>query len=119
PGGPRALGSAGTTTSGGTVRLQGWHIIVLIVVIVLVFGANRLPDLARSVGQSLKILKSEVKDLTEDDKPAGGSATPGSTPGSTTTGSPTPGSSTPGSATPGSSTSGSTTPTEGDTGPRA
>lgn len=50
--------------------LKPWHIIVLLVVIILLFGANRLPDLARSLGQSLKIFKSEVKDLTADDKPA-------------------------------------------------
>ncbi|MDT0166185.1 Sec-independent protein translocase subunit TatA [Actinotalea sp. AC32] len=48
------------------VRIQGWHIVVLLVVIVLLFGANRLPDLARSVGQSLKIFKNEVKDLRDD-----------------------------------------------------
>lgn len=52
------------------MRLQAWHVVVLIVVILLVFGANRLPSLAKSVGQSLKIFKSEMKDLTEDDKPA-------------------------------------------------
>ncbi|WP_448629426.1 Sec-independent protein translocase subunit TatA [Cellulomonas soli] len=50
--------------------LKPWHIIVLLVVIILLFGANRLPDLARSLGQSLKIFKAEVKDLTADDKPA-------------------------------------------------
>ena len=47
------------------------HILILVIVIILLFGAKRLPDLARSVGQSLKIFKSEVKDLTDDkDKPA-------------------------------------------------
>ncbi len=48
--------------------LKPWHIGVLLVVIILLFGAKRLPDLAKSVGQSLKIFKSEVKDLTDDDK---------------------------------------------------
>ncbi len=52
------------------MRLQGWHLVVLLVVVLLLFGANRLPDLARSVGKSLKILKSEVKDLSSDDAPA-------------------------------------------------
>lgn len=42
------------------------HILILVIVIILLFGAKRLPDLARSVGQSLKIFKSEVKDLTDD-----------------------------------------------------
>lgn len=50
--------------------LKPWHIIVLLIVIILLFGANRLPDLAKSLGQSLKIFKAEVKDLTADDKPA-------------------------------------------------
>ncbi|WP_251150992.1 Sec-independent protein translocase subunit TatA [Cellulosimicrobium sp. Marseille-Q4280] len=49
--------------------LKPWHIIVLVVVILLLFGARRLPDLARSVGQSLKIFKKEVKELNEDDTP--------------------------------------------------
>ncbi len=48
-------------------NLQGWHIVVLVVVIVLLFGAKRLPDVAKSVGQSLRIFKREVKDLRHDD----------------------------------------------------
>ncbi len=48
------------------MRLQPWHIVVLLAVIVLLFGANRLPSLAKSVGQSLKIFKNEVKDLTDE-----------------------------------------------------
>lgn len=52
------------------MRLQPWHLVVLIAVIVLLFGANKLPTLARSVGQSLKIFKSEVQDLTGDGRPA-------------------------------------------------
>ena len=44
-----------------------WHWIVLIVVVLLVFGAGRLPDIARSLGQSMKVFKKEVKELREDD----------------------------------------------------
>ena len=44
-----------------------WHWAVLIVVVLLLFGAKRLPDLAKSVGQSLKIFKKEIKELQEDD----------------------------------------------------
>ncbi|BDA65713.1 Sec-independent protein translocase subunit TatA [Actinomyces capricornis] len=44
-----------------------WHWIVLIVVVVLVFGAGRLPDIAKSLGQSMKVFKKEVKELREDD----------------------------------------------------
>lgn len=59
--------------------LKPWHIIVLVVVILLLFGARRLPDLARSVGQSLKIFKSEVKDLTDDGKADDPNVTPAAT----------------------------------------
>lgn len=48
--------------------LKPWHIIVVVVIIMLLFGAQRLPDLARSIGQSLKIFKDEVKDLASDGK---------------------------------------------------
>ncbi len=44
-----------------------WHWVLLIVVILLVFGSKKLPDIARSVGQSMKIFKKEIKELTDDD----------------------------------------------------
>ncbi|MBC7289792.1 MAG: twin-arginine translocase TatA/TatE family subunit, partial [Actinotalea sp.] len=37
-----------------------WQLVIVVLIILLLFGARRLPDLARSVGQSLKIFKSEV-----------------------------------------------------------
>ncbi len=49
------------------MRLEPWHVVVLIVVVMLLFGANRLPAMAKSVGQSLKIFKNEMQDLTKDD----------------------------------------------------
>ncbi len=51
-------------------NLRPIEIILIVLVVLLLFGARRLPDLARSVGRSLKIFKSEVKDLREDDRPA-------------------------------------------------
>jgi len=48
--------------------LKPWHIIVLVVVLVLLFGAKRLPDAARSLGRSMRILKAETKGLVDDDK---------------------------------------------------
>ena len=50
---------------------EGWHIVILAVVILVLFGAKRLPDASRSIGRSLKIFKSEVKELnsSDDDKP--------------------------------------------------
>jgi len=44
------------------------HIVVLVIVVVLIFGANRLPDIAKSVGQSMKVFKKEMKDLREEDE---------------------------------------------------
>lgn len=48
--------------------LRGWHIVVLLVVILLLFGAPKLPELARSIGKSLRILKDETKALSSDDQ---------------------------------------------------
>ena len=47
--------------------LKPWHIIVFVVVLVLLFGAKRLPDAARSLGRSLRIIKAETKGLGDDD----------------------------------------------------
>ena len=47
--------------------LKPWHIIVLVVVLILLFGAKRLPDAARSLGRSLRIIKAETKGLMDDD----------------------------------------------------
>jgi sec-independent protein translocase protein TatA len=37
--------------------LTSWHLLILLAVVVLLFGAKRLPDMARAVGQSARILK--------------------------------------------------------------
>jgi len=47
--------------------LEGWHIVILAVVVLVLFGAKRLPDASRSIGRSLKIFKSEVKELHSSD----------------------------------------------------
>ncbi|MGC0420438.1 Sec-independent protein translocase subunit TatA [Embleya sp. AB8] len=45
----------------------GWpEIILILVVVVILFGAKRLPDTARALGRSLRILKSETKAMKED-----------------------------------------------------
>ena len=49
-------------------NLGVWEIIAIVVVIVLLFGAKRLPDAARSLGRSMRIFKSEVKEIGNDDK---------------------------------------------------
>ncbi|MCD0486386.1 Sec-independent protein translocase subunit TatA [Streptacidiphilus sp. ASG 303] len=43
------------------------EILLILVVVVVLFGAKRMPDMARSLGQSLRILKSETKALRTDD----------------------------------------------------
>lgn len=40
-----------------------WHWLVLAVVVVVLFGAKKLPDAAQSVGKSLRIFKSEIREL--------------------------------------------------------
>jgi sec-independent protein translocase protein TatA len=50
--------------------LKPWHIIVFVVVLILLFGAKRLPDAARSLGRSLRIIKAETKGLVDDDNVA-------------------------------------------------
>lgn len=49
--------------------LQGWHLVVILAIILLLFGAPKLPALARSVGQSMRIFRSEMKHQ-DDDAPA-------------------------------------------------
>ncbi|WP_342319728.1 Sec-independent protein translocase subunit TatA [Corynebacterium mayonis] len=47
----------------------GWtEILIILVIILLLFGANKLPDLARSMGRSARIFKSEVKEMSKDDQ---------------------------------------------------
>jgi sec-independent protein translocase protein TatA len=46
--------------------LKPWHIAIFVVVLVLLFGAKRLPDAARSLGRSLRIIKAETKGLVDD-----------------------------------------------------
>ena len=48
-------------------ELSPWHLLILAGVFVLLFGAKRLPDGARSLGRSLRIFKTEVKGLNDDD----------------------------------------------------
>ncbi len=45
-----------------------WTVIILIVLVVLLFGAAKLPGLARNLGQSMRIFKSEVKQMKDDGK---------------------------------------------------
>jgi sec-independent protein translocase protein TatA len=46
-----------------------WKILIVAVVIIVLFGSKKLPGAARSLGQSMRILKREVSDLHHDDEP--------------------------------------------------
>jgi sec-independent protein translocase protein TatA len=48
-------------------NLTGWHAVVILVIVLLLFGAPKLPGLAKSLGQSMKIFKSEIKSDKTDD----------------------------------------------------
>ncbi|WP_282795128.1 Sec-independent protein translocase subunit TatA [Streptomyces sp. CC224B] len=49
-------------------RLGPTEIILILVILVLLFGAKKLPDMARSLGKSARILKSEAKAMKSDGK---------------------------------------------------
>ena len=48
-------------------NLRGPELLVLVLIILLLFGAKRLPDVARGLGRSLRIFKAETKDLQAGD----------------------------------------------------
>jgi sec-independent protein translocase protein TatA len=49
--------------------LRPWHVIVLVAVLILLFGAKRLPGAARALGRSLRIMKAETRGLVDEPEP--------------------------------------------------
>ncbi|GAB09385.1 Sec-independent protein translocase protein TatA/E homolog [Gordonia araii NBRC 100433] len=51
--------------------MTGWmqpsHLIIIAIIFLLLFGAGKLPAAARGLGQSLRIFKSEIREMTKDD----------------------------------------------------
>lgn len=45
-------------------NLTGWHALIVLAILLLVFGSTKLPSLAKGVGQSMRILKDEVREDT-------------------------------------------------------
>ena len=45
----------------------GWEWLIIVGVLVLLFGVKRLPEMARSVGQSARVFKGEMKGLKDDE----------------------------------------------------
>ncbi|MFE3602519.1 Sec-independent protein translocase subunit TatA [Streptomyces sp. NPDC059142] len=62
--------------------LEPWHLLIVAIVIIVLFGSKKLPDTARAVGKSLRILKSETKAMKEEDGAVAGGATPPAAPSS-------------------------------------
>ncbi|MFT4282466.1 Sec-independent protein translocase subunit TatA [Microbacterium sp.] len=49
---------------------HGWQWLLILAVVLLLFGAAKLPALAKSLGQSARVFKGEMKAMKDDDKPA-------------------------------------------------
>ncbi|MGW2088688.1 Sec-independent protein translocase subunit TatA [Streptomyces sp. NPDC001880] len=47
--------------------LEPWHLLILAIVVIALFGSKKLPDTARALGKSMRILKSEAKAMKETD----------------------------------------------------
>jgi sec-independent protein translocase protein TatA len=47
--------------------LTGWHFLIILAVILLLFGAAKLPELAKSMGQSARVFKGEMKAMKDDE----------------------------------------------------
>jgi sec-independent protein translocase protein TatA len=56
-------------------NLTGWHLLIIVAILLLLFSATKLPTLARSVGQSAKIFRSEMASDAPVAEPAASSAT--------------------------------------------
>ena len=52
------------------LREHPWAILIILLLIVLLFGSSKLPDLARNLGRSMRIVKKEVREMKDDDEDA-------------------------------------------------
>ncbi|MFE3941186.1 Sec-independent protein translocase subunit TatA [Streptomyces sp. NPDC059118] len=46
--------------------LEPWHLLIVAIVVIVLFGSKKLPEAARSLGKSMRILKSEAKAMKRD-----------------------------------------------------
>ena len=53
-------------------NLGGWHLLIILGIVLLLFGATRLPALARSLGQSARIIRQETRDSSAEAAPPAG-----------------------------------------------
>ncbi|WP_055529131.1 Sec-independent protein translocase subunit TatA [Streptomyces graminilatus] len=54
--------------------LEPWHLLVVAIVVIVMFGSKKLPDTARALGRSMRILKSETQAMKADGPAAEGSS---------------------------------------------
>jgi sec-independent protein translocase protein TatA len=54
----------------------GWELVLIVLIIMLLFGAKKLPELARGSGRALRIFKAETKGLVDDDDQPESTKTP-------------------------------------------
>ncbi|WP_405649378.1 Sec-independent protein translocase subunit TatA [Streptomyces sp. NBC_00019] len=59
--------------------LEPWHLLIVAIVVIVLFGSKKLPDTARALGRSMRILKSEAKALKDDDTTAAATEPPATT----------------------------------------
>ena len=64
---------------------QGAEWLIILAIVVLVFGAAKLPELARGTGQALRIFKTETKGLRDDDDDKAAPTAPPELPPTSTT----------------------------------
>ncbi|HYA53246.1 MAG TPA: Sec-independent protein translocase subunit TatA [Streptosporangiaceae bacterium] len=55
-------------------ELSPWHLLILAAVVLVLFGAKKLPDSARALGRSMRIFKAETQGLRDGDKTDDGQA---------------------------------------------
>lgn len=48
------------------MRLSAWHLIILLVVVLVIFGYRRLPDIASSMARSLRVFRREIADPVDE-----------------------------------------------------
>jgi sec-independent protein translocase protein TatA len=61
----------------GLGELSPWHLLILAAVVLVLFGAKRLPDSARSLGRAMRIFKAETHGLRDGEKDDGAQAAAG------------------------------------------
>ena len=54
-------------------NLSGWHLVIILAVVLLLFGASRLPALSKGIGQSIRIFKGEMRESDAAESPQTGS----------------------------------------------